>query len=78
MIIDSHAHYTRRSFENTFRYQDEMDGVFEISEGGLKDIFEKMEESYLPLVKQLCITPDTIKEVVRDIHVKCFNNKPIL
>lgn len=41
-------------------------------------IFERMDESYPSIVRQLNITLDTIKEVIRGLHMKCFNNKPIL
>ena len=41
-------------------------------------IFERMDESYPSLVRQLNISLDTIKEVIKGMHVKCFNNKPIL
>ena len=41
-------------------------------------IFKRMDESYPSLVRQLNISLDTIKEVIKGMHVKCFNNKPIL
>ena len=41
-------------------------------------IYERMEESYSSLVRQLNISLDAIREVIRDMHIKCFNNKPIL
>jgi hypothetical protein len=41
-------------------------------------IFERMAESYPSLVRQLKISLDTVREIIRDIHMKCFNNKPIL
>lgn len=41
-------------------------------------IYERMEESYPSLVRQLNISLNTIREIIRDMHIKCFNNKPIL
>lgn len=41
-------------------------------------IFGRMVESYPSLVKQLNISVEVIREIIRNIHVKCFNNKPIL
>ena len=41
-------------------------------------IFERMVESYPSLVTQLNISIEVIREIIKNIHVKCFNNKPIL
>ena len=41
-------------------------------------IFGRMVESYPSLVTQLNISVEVIREIIRNIHVKCFNNKPIL
>lgn len=38
MIIDSHAHYSHRKFENSFTYLDFIDGRYVVNES--KDIFE--------------------------------------
>lgn len=41
-------------------------------------IFGRMVEIYPSLVAQLNISIEVIREIIRNIHVKCFNNKPIL
>lgn len=41
-------------------------------------IIEIIKVDYSSLFEQLRINYDIVKEVIKDTHVKCFNNKPIL
>ena len=41
-------------------------------------IFKEMRENYPDLVRQLNVSLNTIREIIKGVHVKCFNNKPIL
>ena len=43
MIIDSHAHYARHTFNDTFRFLDCRDGGFAIREGSREEILAEME-----------------------------------
>lgn len=45
MIIDSHAHYSHKNFDNTYRYLSRENGEYAICEGNLGDIFRKMTEN---------------------------------
>ena len=44
-MIDSHAHYSHKRFEQAFRYLRYTDGEYEITEGGREEIFENMKQS---------------------------------
>lgn len=41
-------------------------------------IIKNLNKNYSSIVEQLHLSSDIIKEVIKNTHVKCFNNKPIL
>lgn len=44
----------------------------------VETVIMNLNEKYSSLFEQLHLSCDIIKEVIKDTHVKCFNNKPIL
>ncbi len=45
MIIDSHAHYARAAFNDSFRYLSFNDGIFQIDEGHRADVIQAIKEA---------------------------------
>lgn len=41
-------------------------------------VIENLKKEYSYIYEQLHLSCDMIKDVIKDTHVKCFNNKPIL